>query len=351
MKRKLLVFAMIICLLGTMNIFAEENQINIVVDGKPVAASAKIMEGELYIPLRAVTEALGFEVQWSGAKRQILLAATGRNITIDLKEAKVTDNGHEGYMRSGSRILNGRTYLGQDFYIDVLDLKVIWDKVGNQVSIESVDKNGIVINNLKESSESATLKVTVQYPELKGLESKEVENQLNSFFAKLAEAAIAEGKDAQKNIIPEQTAAGIKAEVYFTYDVKYNSNGYLSIVFQDYIYSGGAHGLTVQSSYTYDLKTGKEYKIKDLFKSGTDYVTLISNEVKRQMKEKEEEMGGNLVPFEAIKPDQDYYLSNEGLVIYFQQYEYYPYAVGIPEFTIDYSQLSGLLNPELEFLK
>lgn len=349
MKRKILVFAMVICLLGTMNIFAEENQINIVVDGKAVASSAKIMEGELYIPLRAVAETLGFEVQWFGAKKQILLTSEGRKIIIDIQEAKVTDNGHETYMRSGSRILNGRTYLGQDFYADVLDLKVTWDKDGSKVSIENVNKNNIVINNLKECSESATLKVTVQYPELKGLESTDVENQLNSVFAKLAEAAIAEGKEAEKNIIPEQTAAGIKAEVYFTYDVKYNSNGYLSIVFQDYVYSGGAHGLTVQSSHTYDLKTGKEYAIKDLFKSGTDYVSIISAEVKKQMQEGD--MSYTLTPFEAIKPDQDYYLSNKGLVVYFQQYEYYPYAMGIPEFTIDYSEFSGLLNPEIEFLK
>lgn len=348
MKRKIIVFAMVICLLGTINIFAEENQVGIVVDGKAAASPAKLIEGQLYLPLRAVTEALGFEVQWLGAKHQILLSSEGRNITIDLKEAKVTDNGHETYMRSGSRILDGRTYLGQDFYADVLDLKVTWDKAGSKVIIERVAKNDIVINNLKKFSESATLKITAQYPELKGLESTEVEKQLNSFFAKLVEAAIEEGKEAEKNIIPEQTAAGIKAEVYFTYDVKYNSNGYLSIVFQDYIYSGGAHGLTVQSSHTYDLKTGKEYAIKDLFKSGTDYVSIISAEVKKQMQEGD--MSYTLTPFEAIKPDQGYYLSNSGLVIYFQQYEYYPYAMGIPEFTIDYSQLSELLNPEFEVL-
>jgi len=34
-----------------------------------------------------------------------------------------------------------------------------------------------------------------------------------------------------------------------------------------------------------------------------------------------------------------YYLSNDGLVIYYQQYEIAPYATGIVEFTIPFSVL------------
>ena len=35
-------------------------------------------------------------------------------------------------------------------------------------------------------------------------------------------------------------------------------------------YTGGAHGLTTKVSYNYNLKTGKELKLKDLFKEGFD---------------------------------------------------------------------------------
>jgi inhibitor of cysteine peptidase len=112
------------------------------------------------------------------------------------------------------------------------------------------------------------------------LNNAEVQGKLNSLFARLAAEAKNRGYENEKDLVQAQIENHIKAEVYFNYEVKYNQKGMLSIVFMDYQYSGGAHGITVQSSYTFDLETGTEYEIKDLFKDGSDYVSMISNEVK-----------------------------------------------------------------------
>ena len=335
MFRRILVLVLVLCLVGTVNVFAEEDKnLEVEVNGKALEMPAKIMEGELFLPLRAVSEGLGFDVQWFGSKQEITMNTSERDIHINLSEIKATYNKHEAYINGGYRTLDGRTYLRQDFYLDILGLKVMWDKAAGKVVLESVEENGIVINTVKKSAETDTLLINIQYPELKGLDTAEVESRLNSSFAKLAEDAVNRGNIVEKDILPEQTANGIKAEVYFNYQVKYNRNGLLSIVFYDYLYSGGAHGLTIQSSYSFDLKTGKEYGLKDFYEDGTDYVSIVSSQVKEQMEERE--MTDYLTPFEAIMADQAYYLSNKGLVIYFQAYEYYPYAAGIPEFTLNY---------------
>ena len=348
-KLLILVLSITICAGGTISIFAAEGKaIDILVNGKNIGISAITREGELYLPMRAISEELGFEMQWLESKRIITMNTSETSMSINLSENKVTYNGHEAYISGGYRILNGRTYLSKGFYSDVLRLKLAWDKPGNKVTLESVEENSIVINTVKKSSKTDTLLVNARYPELKGLENAEVENRLNCAFAKLAEEAINRGAIIEKDILPEQTANGIKAEIYYDYKVKYNQKGFISIVFLDYLYSGGAHGLTVQSSYTFDLKTGKEYKLKDLFKNDTDYVSMISSEVKKQMEERE--MTGYLPPFEAIRADQDFYLSNNELVVYFQAYEYAPYAAGIPEFDIGFPLIKKLLNPDFEFL-
>ncbi len=53
-----------------------------------------------------------------------------------------------------------------------------------------------------------------------------------------------------------------------------------------YQYTGGAHGLTTKVSYNYNLKTGNELKLKDLFKEGFDYKSIIDKKVKEDIEKK-----------------------------------------------------------------
>jgi len=144
-----------------------------------------------------------------------------------------------------------------------------------------------------------------------------------------------------------------KYETYFDYKLKYNQNGLLSVTFLNYQYTGGAHGLTVQSSHTFNLKTGEEYKLKDMIKDDADYVTLISGIVEKQITKRAKEgilPEQPLTPFVAIKDEQDFYLSNNGVVVYFQLYEYFPYVAGIQEFAVDFSELKDILKADFHFL-
>ncbi len=343
------VLALVLCFSGTVNAAAEEAQNpGIEINGKMLEASAVISGGELFLPLRAVSAELGFDLQWLGNEKGIELNLPDKSVFINLSEYKLVVNEHETYLSGEYRLINSSTYMRRDFFSDVLRLEAVWDKASNKVSLKNTVENAITINTIKKSSETDNLKLTLQYPELKGLENTEVENKLNAMFAKLAEEAGNRGHSTAGYMAAEQLARGIKAEVYFGYKVKYNQKGFLSIVFLDYIYSGGAHGLTVQSSYNLDLETGTEYKLKDVFKAGTDYVSNISGEVKKQMEERG--IAGYVIPFEAIRADQDFYLSNNELVVYFQAYEYTPYAAGIPEFALDLPTIMEAVSPEFEFL-
>ncbi|UFJ39285.1 DUF3298 and DUF4163 domain-containing protein [Brevibacillus humidisoli] len=129
------------------------------------------------------------------------------------------------------------------------------------------------------------------------------------------------------------------------YEVKYNQHNWLSIVFYDYVYTGGAHGITNASSYTFSLTDGKLYGLKDLFREGTSYVETINREIKKQIEQKVQDGELYLLsPFASIDEDQEFYLTDDALVIYFQVYEYTPYAAGIPEFSIPMKQLSNMLQ-------
>lgn len=349
-KRTLsLVLVLLMCLSTTVSTYAAEDKtLDIELDGKAIEMPAYVWEGELFLPLRAVSETLGYDVQWFQDKREITVTKPDKSIYLNLNDFRTKVNDHESYISAGFRFAADRTYIRQDFFSDNLSLKVVWNKDGNKAVLQEVKENSITIDTKREASETKTLKLTLQYPEIKGLDNTDVQNKLNALFAKLAGEAKSRGKEIEGYIGTDEIARGIKAEVYFNYQVKYNRNGLLSVAFTDYQYSGGAHGITIQSSYTFDLNTGTELELKDLFKPGSDYVSIISEEVKRQMEERG--MSVLLAPFNSIKGDQGFFLSNNAVVVYFQAYEYLPYAFGIPEFAVDFRSMEGLLNPDIGLL-
>jgi hypothetical protein len=332
---------------------ATDSQPAIMLDGTNIEAVASVDKGNVYLPLRAVGEALGYEVQWSENDSTISVSRPEKDVIIDLINYKVTANDHAYYMGDYT-IIEDRTHLGTDFFSENLGLRVGWDRENGIIHLESVHENAISIKTIKEASETDIIKTTLQYPQIDDLDDKTVQDRINSIFSKKAEEARNEGlknaDEMEKAMASGYTGNPNKCETYFDYRLKYNQNGLLSVVFLDYQYSGGAHGLTVQSSHTFDLKTGEEYRLKDLVISDADYVAFISNIVKAEIDARIKEgvlPDYSIAPFEAIKEDQDFYLSNDAVVVYFQQYEYFPYAAGIQEFPVEFSALKDILKPEV----
>ena len=335
---------------------AADSQSAITLDGTKIEAAAYVDEGGVYLPLRAVCEALGYEVQWSGTDNTISVTGHGKNIAIDLNNQLITADDHVYYMSKGYKLIADRTYLGTDFFSANFGLEVRWDRQSEIVQLERVTENPISIKTMKEFSETEIIKITLQFPQIDGLTDKTVQDSINSIFKEAAMAAKDEGlKNADE--MKKDRASGYggspnKCETYFDYSLNYNQNGLLSVVFKDYQYTGGAHGSTAQSSYTFNLNTGEEYTLKDLFNSDANYVSFISDTVRKEINErvKEGSLFEELTPFNTIREDHDFYLSDDGIVIYFQQYEYWPYAAGIQEFTVEYAALKDMLKPGFSFL-
>jgi inhibitor of cysteine peptidase len=137
-----------------------------------------------------------------------------------------------------------------------------------------------------------------------------------------------------------------QCETYFDYRIKYNLNGLLSIVFYDYQYAGGAHGNTLQSSYTFDLSNGTILNLSDLM-NDTSYLPNIDKFIRTEIDKKV--ASGDLIEFEesrfvTIGDHPGWYLSNGSVVIYFQQYEYFPYVAGIQEFKLNPLEMKDYLK-------
>ncbi|MCH5255704.1 MAG: DUF3298 and DUF4163 domain-containing protein [Lachnospiraceae bacterium] len=123
----------------------------------------------------------------------------------------------------------------------------------------------------------------------------------------------------------------------------------ISFVTSTYSFTGGAHGLELVFGINYDARTGELINFADLSDDPDKFYndTLTYNKELAQTDEYKERMfEADFLEEDALEntlyAEEKWYLSNEGLVFISNPYELGPYAAGMIEFVIPYSELSGM---------
>lgn len=218
--------------------------------------------------------------------------------------------------------------------------------------ISSTQVLGAIINNIEindKTVEENTEKyeVKVKYPSIKG--GNQVYKNINKIIEDFTLIWISDIKLLGEEYSKKYEEAGRempKMEAYSLYEV-FDTEELISVPMTYYQYTGGAHGLTTKISYNYELKTGEEIKLNNLFKDGFNYKDIIDKIIKDDIAKEPSLYFNNGAMFKGVNGEQAYYLSRDGIIIYFQQYEIAPYSSGIREFKISYSVLKEGLKYNL----
>lgn len=193
--------------------------------------------------------------------------------------------------------------------------------------------------------------MSIKYPEISMADNtrvaqrinRDIQSQINAFLAYAAtdfyNQAVREYRKAIENNYPFRTF-----EAVLNYTVTYNRNCHFSLYRDQYEYTGGAHGSTIRYSDTWNLQTGRTVPLRSFFRQDINYVDFLTKYMIRQAKEQIEQ--GNNKYFDNyqeliiknFKP-KNFYLTQTGIAIYYQQYEIAPYATGIVDFIIPYSKV------------
>lgn len=116
----------------------QRGQITVLVDGRALnfdAAPYIDEHNRTMVPLRAIGEALGAQVQWDPAARTVTYAKQGYKVvfTIDISRAFV--NGEQKYMDTGPVIKNKRTMVPLRYVSEFLGAVVDWDPSSRTVTV------------------------------------------------------------------------------------------------------------------------------------------------------------------------------------------------------------------------
>lgn len=120
-------------------------------------------------------------------------------------------------------------------------------------------------------------------------------------------------------------------------------------------YQAAGSGSQWNYFYTIDLTTGERLALADLFKDGADYITPISDEIKRQMREQMEAdenvmywVDDTEIPewnFTEITDETSFYINESGnIVISFNEGDVAPMYMGVVEFEIPSDVVAGILK-------
>lgn len=167
--------------------------------------------------------------------------------------------------------------------------------------------------------------------------------EINAEIQKITEGLVEEFEVHLKDEIGYQ-------DVVVTSEILLTTQDYFTIKLL--CYQGTGSGYQWNYFYTIDLKTGKRMQLKDVFVEGEDYITLISEDIKRQM---QEQMSADdmicywlndeieELNFEKITEDTSFYLNEKNnVVINFDEGDVAPMYMGSVEFEISSEVLSNI---------
>lgn len=208
----------------------------------------------------------------------------------------------------------------------------------------AVDK--IVIESTMNYKDTPVLHYKIEYPRFRHPEYQDQLNKINEWYRRQAAGLQRKYETESYGEAADLYESSIESQFPFhmydaasSFEVPYNDKGLLSLYFDDYIFTGGAHGSTVRHSDTWNVKDGCRLSLYRFTDDPAAFRTKILNDIKNQIEvQMKSGEGGYFEDYpqliEKHFDPESYYLTPEGIVIYYQQYDIAPYASGMPEFVI-----------------
>jgi hypothetical protein len=205
---------------------------------------------------------------------------------------------------------------------------------------------------IEEAGDNYSIKVS--YPQINFYKSSQ--DKFNQYILSGIQSQIDDFKKTISQPINPMIPKNIKNELNIRYSLVGNDLNYISILFnKEEFYAGYAHPKHTLSSLNYEFKTGRNVDISELFKVNSNYVDIISNYAYRlflhqiqsgqldSTKEYLDQEGGTAP---ELKNFEVYGITDQALILYFQEYQVGPYVAGQPRIVIPYIVLTGVADPD-----
>lgn len=122
-----------------------ERQLKVRFRGREVKWDAPpvIKEGRTLVPVRALSEGLGADVNWDANTKTVTIAKDDTVIVLKLDSSVITVNGKEMTLDVPAQLVSNRTFVPIRFITEALNQKVIYNEESNEVDIEGEETSSV----------------------------------------------------------------------------------------------------------------------------------------------------------------------------------------------------------------
>ncbi len=165
----------------------------------------------------------------------------------------------------------------------------------------------------------------------------DAETAVNNYITQFVEAA---RKDVPE--VPAEEGIGVEEVLTGCFDSSYKD--IVTYVVTDYMFEGGAHGMTGISALNFNMKTGEAVSENDLFAPG--YPETLSACLTAHLREALGDEDAYAALFvKDIAPNSNFKVSEDGITYVYNAYEIGPYYLGAIEVTVPWAELESILKP------
>jgi hypothetical protein len=229
------------------------------------------------------------------------------------------------------------------------------DGLGFYASEQMIEFTGgakLTSKSFAEKNKLKRFEINIEYPELSGV-NPAIAAKFNQLSKARAMKGVANFRKEMMQLTKEDLKylpEGMNNYLETGYGIEWATNDVISIQFTDSFFTGGAHPNSASSTLNFDLKTGKEIMLADLFVPNSNYLKVISDHTIAELKTKLTEMSDDEWISNGAGANAENYaswnLTKKGLMVNFDPYQVAAYAAG-PQFVIiPYNKLSGILQRE-----
>jgi len=175
--------------------------------------------------------------------------------------------------------------------------------------------------------------------------------KMNETSAQQLQAHVQPYVDSFLDLDQELKTLGASNQINVTISPKIlNSDGPLAtVVLNSSSYLGGAHGSSAQTYYNFDLKNKKQVVLGQIIEANqkSKLEQLAHDAFKAWVVDSK--LADNIAEYEQVWKftlSKNFYLTKQGLILQYGEYEIGPYVVGLPRLIIPYASLKGILKAE-----
>jgi hypothetical protein len=232
-------------------------------------------------------------------------------------------------------LLDDRTMVPLRFVSEAMGGSVSWDEKTQTASVTSKPSTNYTLLTKQDEFHQASPKIDVYYPEFTGLADKTVQQKINDT---LKSAAMLD---------TNTTAFQYLQSYYCDYSIAYQKGNIVSIVFDSYVDTGGAHGMPNKFTLNINLATGETYQLKDFLNLNSDAYSKLTDLIKKKDHDHTLDTFG---PWEGFNEKTGYDMNLEygGIAIKFPPYEFASFAQGFLTYHLSWNELQqlGILNKD-----